>query len=158
MSKIPRWGIHYGIKYSPKRSIIKICPYCKKLFFQRRKGNKKYCLKCSKKAKKQQTQKSDKKKIERRDKQEHANYMRLQRRKYTNNFSTGLIGIKPSQISPDIALTYNLENPGINTVPEVPFKKTKKGMEKDYDTFHEKLKREKKRLGLKDSSKYMRKE
>ena len=84
--------------------------------------------------------------------------MRLQRRKYKNDSSTGPIGIKPSQISPDIALTYNLEKPGINTVPEVPFKKTKKGVEKDYDAFHEKLKREKKRLGLKVNAKYKRKE
>lgn len=156
MSQIPRWGIHNGIKYSRKRAILKICPCCKKLFLQIEKGNKKYCGKCRIKAKKIQTQKSDQKKLKNRDKLEHANSMRVQRRKHQINSSNGSIGVKPSQISPDIALTYTLEKPGITTVPEVPIKKTKNGIVKDYDAFHKKLEREKKRLGLKTSIKIRR--
>jgi hypothetical protein len=40
---IPRWGIHNQIKYSPRRSLLKICPQCDKLFLQYNKGYRKYC-------------------------------------------------------------------------------------------------------------------
>ena len=40
---IPRWGIHKQIKYSPRRSLLKICPECDKLFLQYNKGYRKYC-------------------------------------------------------------------------------------------------------------------
>lgn len=73
---VPRWGVHEGIKYTPKRSILKICPICKNLFLQNYKGNKKYCKEmCAYEAKKTMQKDIDKKKIANRDLFEHANYM-----------------------------------------------------------------------------------
>ena len=43
MSKIPRWGIHNQIKYSPRRSLLKICPQCNNLFIQYNRGYRIYC-------------------------------------------------------------------------------------------------------------------
>ena len=43
MSKVPRWGIHNQIKYSPRRSLLKICPQCDKLFLQYNRGKRRYC-------------------------------------------------------------------------------------------------------------------
>lgn len=74
--KVPQWGTHDGVKYSPKRSILKICPICNEFFLQVSRGKKKYCNKlCSIKAKIQNQKEINRKMIKNRDKFEHANYM-----------------------------------------------------------------------------------
>jgi hypothetical protein len=147
LSRRPRYGLHNGIKYSPKQTGINYCLWDDKLFLQNGKGKKQYCsVKCREKARKQQNKKNHQKMLQKRDKQEHANNMREQRRKHKNNSSMGLIGKKPAQTSHDNSSQFDFENPGITTVPQVPTKKTKNGIEKDYDAFHKKLQKEKRVL------------
>lgn len=89
--KVPRWGIHKGIKYYPKRSILKLCPVCNQLFLHNSKGNKKYCSElCSINAEIGLKKARNKEMINNRDNFEHANKMRdlymegkLSKRKWT---------------------------------------------------------------------------
>jgi len=75
--KLPRWSSYNAVKYSPKRTIIKICPICGEQFPQKGKGNKKYCsFECAKKAKKQHTREIDQERIKNRDPLEHAAKMK----------------------------------------------------------------------------------
>ena len=74
---VPRWGVHEGVKYSPRRSILKVCPICGAFFLKNTRGKKKYCKElCSIKAKKMQMVSIHQRFIQNRDSFEHANYMR----------------------------------------------------------------------------------
>ncbi|MCE7697855.1 MAG: hypothetical protein K8E24_003125 [Methanobacterium paludis] len=75
---VPRWGIYEGIKYSPRRCILKICPVCKELFVQYDRGYKIYCSDvCRIKAHKEQKKIIDAKIRAKRDKYEHAQQRRI---------------------------------------------------------------------------------
>lgn len=77
MSKIPRWGIHNQIKYSPRRSLLKICPQCNTLFIKYNRGYRIYCCDvCRTNAHREQKRHIDKKIHEKRDKYEHAEQRR----------------------------------------------------------------------------------
>jgi hypothetical protein len=59
---IPRWGVHYKIKYSTRRSLLKICPQCDKLFTRYKKGYRIYCCDvCRANAHREQKRRIDKK-------------------------------------------------------------------------------------------------
>lgn len=74
---VPRWGIQEGIKYSPRRSILKVCPICNKFFLQVSRGKKKYCSDiCYLNAEKILHRIRNNKMIDTRDKLYHADYMR----------------------------------------------------------------------------------
>ncbi len=76
--KVPRWGIHNGIKYSPKRSLLKICPQCDKLFLQYNKGYRIYCSDvCRANAHRKQKRIIDEKIRRKRNKYEHAERERI---------------------------------------------------------------------------------
>ena len=73
MSKVPRWGIHNQIKYSPRRSLLKICPQCDKLFIKYNKGYRIYCSDvCGANAIEKKRANSIKKHRNKRDKFKHA--------------------------------------------------------------------------------------
>lgn len=74
---IPRWGVHHEIKYSPRRSILKVCPVCNEFFLKNTKGRKEYCNElCSIKARKLKMREVNQRIIQNRDNFKHANYMR----------------------------------------------------------------------------------
>jgi hypothetical protein len=78
MSKVPRWGIHNQIKYSPRRSLLKICPECDKLFIKYNRGYRIYCSDvCRVNAHKEQMRITGKVLKDKRDKFEHANTERM---------------------------------------------------------------------------------
>lgn len=78
MSNVPRWGIHNQIKYSPRRSLLKICPQCNKLFIKYNKGYRIYCSDiCRANAHREQKKRIDKEIKAKRDKFEHAENERI---------------------------------------------------------------------------------
>ena len=126
ITKIPRWGIHRGIKYSPRRSIVKICPVCSNLFLHWNKGNKKYCTNiCSSNAKRSIQRIIDNKLIKRRDKFEHANKRR-------DNYAQCLTNEKTWTIGTDYAPKYTVNEEG----------------NIDWANYHEKLQKKKERMGI----------
>jgi hypothetical protein len=75
---IPRWGFYNGIKYSPKRCLLKICPQCDKLFLKYNKGYRIYCSDvCSANSRRKQKQVMNKKIHDKRDKFEEAERQRI---------------------------------------------------------------------------------
>jgi hypothetical protein len=123
---VPRWGIHQEIKYSPRRSILKVCPVCKEFFLQVSKGNKKYCSDiCSDNAKKNQMKPIHQRFIQNRDKFEHANYMK-------DLYAEG----KLSKSKWDVG-TDNIPKPELND--DGGF---------DWDAYHQRLQSKLHRLGL----------
>ena len=75
---IPRWGFYNGIKYSPRRSLLKTCGYCKRLFLQYNKGKRRYCNDvCSANARRKQMKYLNKKILKTRDKFQHKEDERL---------------------------------------------------------------------------------
>ena len=76
--KVPRWGVHDGVKYSPRRSILKVCPICHHLFVQYNQGYRIYCGDiCRIKAHRAQKKVIDAKIRAKRDKFEHAEQERI---------------------------------------------------------------------------------
>jgi CGNR zinc finger. len=74
---VPRWGVHHGIKFSPRRSILKVCPICNEFFLKNTKGRREYCKElCSVKARKLKMREVNQRIIQKRDKLKHADYMR----------------------------------------------------------------------------------
>lgn len=123
---IPRWGVHHDIKFSPRRSILKVCPICKEFFLQVSKGNKRYCEElCAIKAKKEQMKIINQRIIKKRDNFEHAEDMR-------NRYANGDLSKEKWTVG-----TYNL--------PPMPL--DNKG-NPDYDKFHELLSKDKLKIGL----------
>ena len=123
---VPRWGVHKGIKYSPRRSILKVCPICEEFFLQVSKGNKKYCEElCAIKAKKEQMKIINQRIIKKRDNFEHAEDMR-------NRYANGDLSKEKWTVG-----TYSL--------PSMPL--DNKG-NPDYDKFHELLNKDKLKIGL----------
>ena len=128
---VPRWGIHEGIKYSPRRSILKVCPICNSFFLQFSRGKKKYCKElCYLKAKKSIQTSINKKMIENRDTSEHADYMR----------------------------DYRSENPIVKKVPVgtdyVPNPELKVDGSVDWDAYHELLHNKLNKLSITTLSAY----
>jgi hypothetical protein len=73
MTKVPRWGIHNQIKYSPRRSLLKICPQCDKLFLQYKKGYRIYCCDvCGANARREKMKKFNENARDKRDKFKHS--------------------------------------------------------------------------------------
>jgi hypothetical protein len=69
---IPRWGLHNQVKYSPRRSLLKICPQCGKLFLQYNKGYRIYCSDvCGANARREKMRKFNEKARDKRDKFSH---------------------------------------------------------------------------------------
>ena len=117
MISVPRWGIHNQVKFSPRRSILKICPVCDGFFLQVSRGNKKYCDElCSIKAKKQQMKITNQRIIKNRDKAEHANYMR--------------------ELYADGRLSKKTWTPGTDTTPSAP---VMEDGSVDWDAYHKTL-------------------
>ncbi|MEL7669349.1 hypothetical protein [Methanobacterium sp.] len=122
---VPRWGVHQGIKFSPRRSVLKVCPICKEFFLQSSRGNKSYCDElCSVKARQFKMKLINQKIIRNRDKSEHADYMMRYRE---NNVSNKVIS-KGTYIPPSVPVDNN-GNP-------------------DYVKYHELLSVDKRRFGL----------
>lgn len=123
---IPRWGFHQGIKFSPRRSILKVCPICENFFLQISKGNKKYCNDvCSENAKKKQMIPIHQRFIQNRDNYDHANYMR---KLYVNE--------RLSKSKWDVG-TDNAPKPKLNDDGGV-----------DWNAYHQKLQHKLHKLGL----------
>ena len=122
---VPRWGIHQGIKYSPMRSILKVCPICNDFFLKNTKGKQVYCDElCSVKSRKLKMKLVNQRIIQHRDKFEHANYMMEYRAKNVlNKFIP-----KGTYIPPSVPLDME-GNP-------------------DYVKYHELLSVDKQRFGL----------
>ncbi len=125
--KIPRWGKHKNIKYSPRRSILKICPQCKKLFLQYKKGYKIYCNDiCSANAHRQQNKINNKKIAAKRDKYQHAEQERIR-------YALGLSSKSKSK-------------PGTDQIPKP---KQDSSGEPDWEEYHRTLSNKLKKMGIK---------
>ena len=125
--KIPRWGKHKNIKYSPRRSILKICPQCNKLFLQYKKGHKIYCSDiCSANAHRQQKKINNKKMAAKRDKYQHAEQERIR-------YALGLSSKSKSK-------------PGTDQIPKP---KIDSNGEPDWEEYHRTLSNKLKKLGIK---------
>jgi len=91
--KVPRWGIHKGIKYTPKRSLLKVCPQCDKLFLQYNKGYRIYCCDvCRANAHRIQKRIINEKIRKKRDKYEHRERERIAYAKGLRNKKTWTTG------------------------------------------------------------------
>ena len=125
--KIPRWGKHKNIKYSPRRSILKICPKCDKLFLQYKKGYKIYCSEvCSANAHREQKRIISKKMMAKRDKYQHAEQERIR-------YALGLSSKSKSK-------------PGTDQIPK---HKNDSNGEPDWEEYHRTLSNKIKKLGIK---------
>ena len=72
-NSVPRWGTYNGVKYYPKRSILKTFPICHQLFLQYHQGRRLYCGEaCSREARRRQMQRLNAKIIAKRDRYQHA--------------------------------------------------------------------------------------
>ena len=116
-NKVPRWGVHDGVRYNPKRSILKVCPICNRMFLQYDRGYKIYCSEvCRRNAHREQKRITDARIRAKRDKYEHAQREAIARRE----------GLRSDR---RISL-------GTDYVPRAP--KNSKG-KTDYAAYHQKL-------------------
>lgn len=114
---VPRWGTYNGVKYYPKRSILKTCPICHHLFIQYHQGRRLYCGEaCSREARRRQKQRLNARIIAKRDKYQHAQEEALA-------YYQGL-------------RSKNQYRVGTENIPKPP---VKKDGTVDYKTYHQKL-------------------
>ena len=124
--KVPRWGVHENIKYSPRRSLLKICPKCDKLFLQYNKGYRIYCSDiCRINAHRDQKRIVNKRIRAKRDKYLHAEQERI-------SYAQGLRSPRKWK-------------PGIDHIPKP--KLNDKG-EPDWDAYHKSLSNKLRKIGI----------
>jgi hypothetical protein len=123
---IPRWGKHNGIKYSPRRSLLKICPACNNLFVSYNKGYRLYCSDiCRVNKHKEQKRIINAKIRAKRDKFEHAERERIA-------YAEGLRSRKQHW-------------KGTKLIPKPPLKENG---EPDWEAYHETLTKQLKNCGV----------
>ncbi|WP_048188044.1 hypothetical protein [Methanobacterium paludis] len=116
---VPRWGVHEGVKYTPRRCVLKVCPICHELFVQLNKGKRLYCSNvCSKNARRLQMRAFNKRIQEKRDKFDEAERKRVE---YAQKLRT-----------------QRTWTPGTMSIPKV---KLDNEGNPDYDDYHQRLSR-----------------